>query len=313
MKNVIKKKLLKVWSLFTRKSYRIGFLREDEVFLNDEVRSKRVKWLKMPHYNGGWFADPFVLNVHPNCIEVLAEEYKYELSRGILSHLMIDIIDGEFVLREVTPILQLDTHLSFPNYIIENNKIYVYPENYESGSLKIYEYETQSRKLINPRLMVEEPIVDSAIVKVGDVYYLFGTINDGTGLDTTKKVEVYKSGALFGPYTHTQTIINEYREERGAGSIYKDNQGNYVRPVQCCNSRYGESLKLKYLIFGEEGASEKEFYHMKPIAGMKNSLCLHTFNMLDSFVAIDGEDYIHPFFAKRIMPVLYGIFKKIWK
>lgn len=307
---MIKKIILKVWFRLVKQYYCIGFVNSTDINLPNAERHNKTKWLHTHNYKDGWFADPFLLRNNGLELEVLAEEFVYKLNRGIISLLKVKKIKSEYVLVSSTPILELSTHLSFPNYIEENGKIYVYPENYESGSLFIYEYDNIKKKLINPKKLVAAPLVDSAIVKHEGFYYLFGTINDGSGLDTTKKVEVYKAETLLGEYKHIQTISNEKREERGAGAIFKDKHDNIIRPVQCCNKSYGESLKLKQLIFSDK-ISEIEVLHLLPDKSQPYSLCLHTFNKLNDIITIDGEEYLYPIWGRKICPFIYRIIKLI--
>ena len=307
---MIKKLILNIWFRLVKQSYYIGFVNRADLDLTDAERHSKTKWLKTLNYKGSWFADPFILNSNGSELEVLAEEFVSRLNRGIISLLKIKREGNEYVLISSTPILELTTHLSFPNYINEGGKTYVYPENYESGSLFIYEYDSAKKKLINPRKLVDAPLVDSAIVKYGESYFLFGTINDGSGLDTTKKVEIYKASTLLGEYKHIQTIINEKREERGAGAIFRDKNDRIIRPVQCCNRSYGESLKLKQIIFSDE-IKEIEVKHLMPDNNQLNSLCLHTFNQFDDIIVIDGEEYLHPIWGRKICPFIFRILKSI--
>lgn len=112
---MIKNFLLKIWYKLTEKSYFIGFLDIADLELSNSERHSKTKWLKLDDYNKGWFADPFILSDNGIEIEVLAEEFVYSLNRGVISHLLVRRENNNFVLASSKIILQLPTHLSFPN------------------------------------------------------------------------------------------------------------------------------------------------------------------------------------------------------
>ncbi len=85
-----------------------------------------------------WFADPFLLDVTDEEIIILAEEYEHKLAKGRLAKLIID--KKSYKLKSYKIILELPTHLSFPIYYRKDDKIYIYPENSESGKCTLYLY-----------------------------------------------------------------------------------------------------------------------------------------------------------------------------
>ena len=153
--------------------YNIGFI-EDVVELATQVDvDKRIHWLDLGNYRDGWFADPFIYAADEEEIIVFAEEYVYSAQKGRLSELVIDRCT--FKLKRVIPILELDTHLSFPIYCKHNGKTYVYPENSQCGQLKIYEYDEVLHKLVNPKVLVDAPLVDPQAFEANGKYYVIAT------------------------------------------------------------------------------------------------------------------------------------------
>lgn len=69
-----------------------------------------VRWMKHQH-RGGWFADPFVLEVTDTTISLLAEEFRFKTGKGRIVRLDVDRETLE--LEEVTVLID-DCHLSFP-------------------------------------------------------------------------------------------------------------------------------------------------------------------------------------------------------
>ena len=189
--------------------------------------------------------------------------------------------------------LELDTHLSFPIYIRDNEKLYVYPENYQSGSLRIYEYDEQTKNLVCPRIIINAPLLDTQIVKLEGSYYAFGVLFQ-TGLQKdTQKLYIYQADALLGDYKLVQVIDNPKCEERGAGLIYKDDS-RLIRPAQCCEGGYGKEVILYDLQRDHSGFEEKEIGRVIPDRKSRNGNILHTYNKMNGWVVIDGWRYHYP-------------------
>ena len=276
---------------FVHREYSIGFLDEEDVTLPDLERSKKIRWVDTCGYNHGWFADPFIFSVSEDSIEVLAEEFEYHNSKGRLVSLTISKKENK--LLSVKEILNLDTHLSFPIYIYDNVKCYVYPENYESGVFSIYEFDTVSKRLVNPKVIINEPLVDTQIVKIGKNFYAFGVRNTSIGLEYTKVLRIYESDNLLGEYKLIQIIENSYKEERGAGLFFYQN-GKLVRPAQSCEIDYGRELVFYEISKNELGFSEMEIFRMKPdLSDFHYGRGLHTFNKKEGLVIVDGLGYTH--------------------
>lgn len=276
-------------------AYYIGFLRDAEMSLPIDERYSRVRWLDVRKFKSeGWFADPFVLSVNDNIIEIFAEEMIYKTGRGIIVYLKVDINSCEILDKHT--MLELDTHLSFPIYIWDNKKLYVYPENYQSGGLAIYEYDEQSKSLVSPRKIINAPLLDTQIVKLEGAYYAFG-VQFQTGLQKdTKKLYIYKANKLFGDYKQIQIIENSRCEERGAGLIYTEDD-RLIRPAQSCEGGYGREVILYDLQKNHIGFEEKEISRVTPDRKAPNGKILHTYNKMDGWVVIDGWRYKHPCLA----------------
>ena len=292
---------------FLREAYYIGFLEKKYLSLPTQERYDKVSWLDLNEYNSGWFADPFFLSKEGDHIQLLVEELVYKKGRGIITLLEIDKQNGKYVLESRIPLLELSTHLSYPNIICENGKTYVYPENGRSGGLTIYELDLQAKKLINPVKIIDGHIVDTSIYKHEGRYYAIGTIHNTAGFEYTKKADVYVSDSLFGPYTHYQTISNDIPAERGAGQIYKDGT-DIIRPVQKSVRSYGEAIILNKITFCEDKIIETPLSIIEPDVNRRYGRCLHTLNIMDDLCVIDGQDYINYRTSK-----VFGFFKSIFR
>ena len=290
--------------LLLRRGYHLGFV---DGSIGDIVYStksyNKVRWVDLNGHRASWFADPFIFNTEGDYIEVLAEEFEYSKNKGRLSHLLIK--KDSLKLVAITPILELDTHLSFPAYIRKNNKTYVYPENYISGGIKIYEYDHLNKKLVNPKEILREELVDAQLLELNGYYYLMGVKHedDKFTYNYTKDLYVFKSEDLLGEYTFFQKISNTKKEERGAGHLF--NVGDkLIRPAQNCDGGYGVEVVFYEFTQGKDGCfKEVEIGRMSP-GYNKYPFVLHTFNTMGKYHIIDGMGFenniIRPMLTKLI-------------
>lgn len=290
----------------TRANYNIGFIcsETDEELVYGESNDNRVEWLDWNGYKGGWFADPFILSVNDSSIEVLVEEWNNKLEKGRISKLVIDKASNK--LQKVIPLLENDTHFSFPYIWRENGKVFVCPENYQSGELFIYEYDEEKDALINPYCLINEPLLDAQLMKYKGEYYVFAVRQDN-GSKQCKLLYVYKSPNLMGDYKLIQTIENPLKEERGAGTIISINN-HLIRPAQSCEVDYGYSMVF-YEILEDNGLFvEKEIGRMYPNTKLRWNRKIHTYNRFGNMVVVDGYEYIH----RYISNIYRATIKKIY-
>lgn len=282
-----------------RKACYIGFLNECYLPLPSDERFEKISWLELGGYNDGWFADPFFLTHEDSHIQILVEEYVYRVKKGRISMLDIALEGGKYVLEKVTPLLDIDTHISYPAIFRINENIYVYPENFASGKLNVYKFNSDIQSLDYVGVLIDKPLVDTSIFQYNGKYYAMGTLNEGDPYEATRFCEVFTSDSFFGPYTHIQTIENPRKEERGAGDIFINDKGEMIRPAQNNQVSYGKSLVMYRLDFSEDGLVKEILVNRyEPDYSKRYGLFLHTFNCSNGLCVIDGYDYVHPNYAK---------------
>lgn len=279
----------------TRRFYIIGYLPYRDNF-QSAVDFTKVQWIKFPNYKKNWVADPFLFSISDNTIEILVEEMREDEGKGRLAKLCINKKTGK--LQDKKVILDLPSHLSFPIFFKENGKTYVYPENCGGGALRIYEYDYSTDKLVNPQVIIDEPLVDTIIQKIDGTYYAFGVVDDGISHAPTKILKIYSSKTLTGKYTQIQTIQNDKKWERGAGHIIERN-GHIYRPAQSCEERYGHHIVFFEMVF--DGKEFKEKYVGDIMPGKEYPLSIHTYNELDGYVVIDSLGYFYGRFSQILV------------
>lgn len=139
-------------SQFFRKTWRLAFVKGgmDALFSD---RPLELDIVTNP-YKDLWFAVPFVLNVTDDRIFLLVEEFCQDLLKGRIAKQTID--RHSMTIEKMDIILECPTHLSFPNILRCDGKVYVYPENCRSRQLDLYEYDLKKENLTvvqtNPHL-----------------------------------------------------------------------------------------------------------------------------------------------------------------
>ena len=274
-------------------NWNIGFCRMTPTDLCCYKTIKRIKWLKHP-YQDRWFADPFILKVTEEEIVVFVEECMISHPKGIISELVISKKNMQ-LLRKYE-LLQLDTHLSYPIIYRHNNKIYVCPENSASGCLTLYEYDTEIHKLVNPRVILNEPVVDATIIQQDNIFYLVATKNP----ESQSNLFLYSSQNFFGPYTQVDDapVVVGLENSRPGGNFFRLN-GDLYRPAQNCHKRYGASLSVMKALITPHCYEEEFMFGIYP-KSFKYNLGLHTINLEDAYAVVDGYGYSYPIIGRAI-------------
>ena len=248
--------------------------------IGESLNPKNVKWMKH-NYTDRWFADPFIIDETKDIYIVLAEEFLRDASKGHLVRLTVSKSDFKLLKNET--ILDLSTHLSFPNFIDVNGVRYIYPENGKSGMASYYEY---GPFLHNPKVLLQHPVADAVICYIGNKYYLLYT-NDFEC--NGNKLQVSVSDDPLSGYSHSQTIEFADNIARRAGNVFAWN-GRIVSPAQVSNNDYGEALSFQELSIENEKICLKEFTRMSPPT-KDYPKGFHTYNVYGDKVIIDGYRY----------------------
>lgn len=276
-------------------NWNIGFCEQSPETFIENKKLNKIKWLKHP-YTDRWFADPFILKVTDTEIVVFVEECYIQTPKGIIAELIID--KESMRLKRRYELLELDTHLSYPVIFHYEDKILVCPENGQSGCLSIYEYDEVNHRLINPNIILDEALADATIIKQDESnYYLVATKYP----ETQTNLYLYKStNGLYGPYNlvkETPVCVDKVCS-RPAGNFIVYN-GIVYRPSQNCMKRYGAALTLMEIERMDEQFIEKIHFTIAPVS-YKYNLGIHTINVQDGVIVVDGYGYSFPILGRLI-------------
>lgn len=283
MINLYKKLLSTRWE--------IGFVKNS---MEDIVECKplQYQWVKNP-FKEHWFADPFILDVTDDEIFVLVEDMPMRGTKAVLSKLTISRKNFKIIKHEV--ILDLPTHLSFPNIVRYNGKIYVYPENVYGGKLNIYEYDEKQNKLIFAAILLDEEVWDSVITEDFGEPLLFTANKDDFHLD------IYKWNEAGKTFEYWQSVESDHRNMRMAGKLFKVSDKIYC-PSQNSDRSYGNTTEIKEITYND---GKFTFNTIRTLTSSHPTLKegMHTLNEYKGVIVIDVMGYNYPGIAKILLAV----------
>lgn len=298
METYFTQKIKNIYRRLTSVYWQVALLKHGLPILDKPI----INILKFENPQTNWFADPFIFDIRTDEIDIIVEEYIVAKKKGILS--LLTVRKSDFFVVSKKKILELDTHLSFPFVFKEKGHIYLFPENSASGSHNIYEY-SDNEGVKNVGIAVAEPLVDTAILKIDEIYYLFGTKLPAENGNT---LMVYKSSTLIGEYQKFQEIVVNKATARGGSGIYAlSSPYHYYRLGQDNEGFYGRGLVFQDITFNpnDNCFTIEEKYRKYPEFADKRIVAMHTYNMMGDLAVIDVKKYKHPILGRVINYLRY--------
>ena len=277
--------LKKIYLHLTEFKWTIGLMDYDENFVLRPSIKPKVRWIKY-NYKEGWFADPFILSISRDRVELLAEHYVYANHRAHISKLIVEKDSNTLV--EISPVLDEQSHMSFPAYFRENGKVYIYPENVHSGELSLYEYDEKTDSCSFVKTISNYPLADAVVVTLGKNKLILGTRfphDNGKVLEIHPYVSKEDSGK--------EIVFVEFNNKiaRNAGLPFRIGD-KLIRPAQCSDSFYGECLVFQEMKQSDSG--DLSFDEIKRVysPNRKYPLSFHTFNVFNNrLVSVDAQGF----------------------
>jgi len=284
--NALSKTVKQFFRRLEESEWRLGLLSND---LKD-LKSGSIHWVSNGVYKNKWFADPYILDYDDKQVWLLVEEFDYDVHRGRLAKLTVDL--SSWTVVDCKIILDLKTHLSFPMIWREEKHIYVCPENYASGALNLYEFNPKSESLTFIKPLISGKLTDATMIKYDGAYYVLSTCEP---TPNGKHLSVWKSDSLMGEYKVNQEIYFDENIARNAGCIFEHN-GLLTRPAQECNNEYGHAIVFQQIAFMGDQLSFQEVYRYTS-TNPKYKYGTHTFNAYKDMAVIDVKGLRYKFFG----------------
>lgn len=290
---------MKCFDKYGADCWSIGFVRGGITSIM-ESDTYEVDWLQLP--KDRWYADPFILDVTKTEILLLVEDYTYDCFKGSISLLHIDRKMMAITKRKV--VLELPTHLSFPNILRKDDKVYIYPESAQTGKLILYEFDAANEALIPCTTICDDVIWDSDITDLFGEPLLFTAAHNDTLLD------IYKWNEMTMRFIPWKSIPSEKRNSRLGGSLF-EYKGNIYYPAQDCEDNYGAAIEIKKICLKD---GEFEITEIKKLTSTHPQLKhgLHTLNQYKDIVVIDVHGYRYGWVGE-VIAKLVQVKKQLFK
>ncbi len=296
-------KFEKLWArLFVMQQWNVGLIKANPDDFVKNPAGSPVTFLK--HRNTKSFnADCFGLRDQDD-VHVLYEEMDYVgMRKGQIMYTRIDKSGAEHDRAEVTS-LGIDVHASYPFLFKDNGSLYMIPETGASRQVVLYEAEVAA-SLKNWKkksvLLNGEAFADTTMFKHNGKYWLFFTLHN-QDFDVDLHLHIAYADTLNGPFTmHPKNPVKiSARSARPAGNIYKNQNGDWIRPAQNFSKTYGGSIVLNRIdLLDENNFEETEIHELKPFdAYYKHGL--HTLNVIDEqTVLVDMKRHAFRFLLRQ--------------
>ncbi len=270
---------MKLFDKFKIGYWNVGIIEKSiEDIMNNESYS--IRWMKHS-YKDRFFADPFLYKYNENYYYIFAEEFIFTKAKGTIVLLKIDRTTMKLIKRK--EIIEDNYHLSYPNY--ENG--YIIAENYKSGGLYRFSFEGES---IKKELILNVPLIDPTFVKFNGNIWLFGTTKEEKDAPNKKLNIFYEKNGKFIPHRMNPVKI-DINSARPGGHFFWY-KGELYRPAQSSEHLYGENIHImKVKQLDETTYVEELFKIISSHESKRYNLGLHTFNVCDSFIIVDGFGY----------------------
>lgn len=258
----------------------------------------KAQWTYIPikhNYKDRLFADPFILDETDSQIILLVEEFRYKENRGRIAR--INVNKKTFQLEELSVILDLETHLSFPAILRIDDNVFIYPENAAGGACYLYKYDIGQDRLIQPIKIVDDAVSDGIIYSGFDKNCLIATRKPTS---TSNVLEFYESDNVMGKYTHKQTVYLDDSIARGAGELFNNND-TILRPAQISTHIYGIGLSFQKIDYTDGIYSVTEQFRKYPPKGYTG---MHTFNSYGGYHVVDCRKFNNKFIAPYLFKVV---------
>lgn len=195
-------------------------------------------------------ADCFIWTID-NKVFLVYEHYDYTKKRGSIR--LSEVIDNQ--LKNTKVLLENETHFAYPFLFEYDGKLYLAPENLESGKWNAYELDLIEGKVSAPITLIDEPLVDASILNYDNKFYVFA----GLPKQANEALHIWYSDDIWGPYKKhpANPVVFNPSSARMAGNFVFLN-GEVIRPAQKSDIHYGQAIvwkkitKLNHLEYEEE-------------------------------------------------------------
>lgn len=249
-------------------------------------KKEEDRWTLVDNPREGWAADPFLFEYNKE-IYLFAEIMSYKTGKGYIGYCKYD--GRRFGMWEVA--IKEEWHLSYPNIFEWNGKIYILPEQYQSGEIALYEcVQFPLKWKRHLPLRDDGQYADSTVLLQDDRVWLF---------TLCMNPERHSEGKLLRAELFSPEKLGKFEVIDKVGGLYKRpgghfflSNGSIYRVAQNCDGGYGRGL-IFYLVekCDDEGYEETECKRIdvKAINGINCNIYsgIHTYNRCKGLEVVD--------------------------
>lgn len=197
--------------------------------------------------NDRFWADPFLWSQDGRYF-VFFEDFPYATWRGLISVLEID--EQGCQISASQPVIEEPYHLSYPFIFEYHNQLYMIPEKTEVKRIDLYRcVEFPHRWEFVHTLIDGIKAADSTLVEHEGRWWLFCGAKIGRTRINESLFAFYADSPLSQHWTPhpLNPLVRDLTRGRPAGRIYRNQQGQLLRPSQNCLRRYGYGIHLNHI------------------------------------------------------------------
>jgi hypothetical protein len=196
---------------------------------------------RLPDDGGRYYADPFLL-VAGGTNFLFVEEYDRAAAKGLIS---VTALTAEGSFQRPRPVLETDTHLSYPHVFLHDGQYWMIPESMQARAVQLYRAERFPDKWVHEATLLDGiEASDATVVQHNGLWWMFAATRQwlGSNWDT---LSVFWAQRLQGPWLphDGNPITIDSRSARPAGHFFHHG-GALWRPAQDCSDGYGSGLAL---------------------------------------------------------------------
>jgi hypothetical protein len=232
------------------------------------------------------YADPFVVR-HGGETFVFFEVLPHQ---GGVGELAVGRLEGDGRLTDITPIMPVPHHTSYPYVFADDERLFLVPESGDVRRVDLFtatDFPTGWERVAT--LIEGVNAVDATVHRDGDRYWMWVTIAVPGGR-LQDETFLYFSDRLDGGWTpHPRNpVVSDARRARSAGRPFV-HDGGLIRPSQNCCGRYGERV-----VFNAVEQLDTDEYRERPCGSLgpdwaaRPNLAAHTYTFDGEWEATDG-------------------------
>jgi len=244
-----------------------------------------ARWEILADDRRRYYADPFLFT-QAGKNYLFCEEVAYAIGKGIIAYTEI-YLDGR-IAAPLQPIIETDSHLSWPYVFAQGDAIYMLPEASQSGEIALWRADPFPHRWVKESVLVADLIaVDPMIYFSGNCYFLL-TNTSGDGGSKWDALSLFFASSLKGPWrAHPENpLLVDSTCTRSGGPFFHRGRELW-RVAQDCSEGYGKRLTLcRVSRLDETGYAQDRIVTLHPPTTL-HCQGVHTLSMMKGFDAID--------------------------